>query len=501
MDCDIPTDVPMEEEYIEDEEEDEFVIAPEGACSGEDSDIEVLLSESSTKKSRPLAWEDAAVAFDPMQQVPQQPGGGWTGAQLLDCVQMMITRLSETTVFGKDRMITTRRLRDLISYRLELKLPNVVWITGANGTGKTTAMKWILHEVAAQGIPFTSTYMCCSIMQKMKPHRLLHEIGRRLGVGSQPDSRSKTPFDLNELRSRFCDPVQPVVVVVDEVDAMFTAKRCRALLPLLEMPNSPGCTSTFVFISNSRHVPYTVDKKIRSRLGVEHVRFSPYSGSELYEIVRHKLCGQEKMPDIAASILSEDSIKHIASQTSTLFGDCRRVVAMCHGLLESAISVIEKIPPDAVVKSQVISAKRVEEKLQSSLRSNIMATGISGMAPHLVSMLASIHKRFLVHRQWSEPHGATCVPLMDALRDAMRDWRVHNVECAQHMCERDALVELYNLERLGYIVVRSRTKRGVPIDTQRDWMLTSLTSTETILSGTNFEPAKKIIETYCEQHQ
>ena len=184
----------------------------------------------------------------------------------------------DETYIPADIPSRSKQINDIafcISPAVRNKKPHHLWIHGKPGVGKTSTVKYILRELERAGI--NAFYVNCwsdntlySVLDKIAAEmRLLRADAQRTSV--------KLKKIENSLKNR------PIVIVLDEIDKPLPKDRDRIIYSLHGIRNSG-----LVCICNSMQAYHDLDKRVRSRLNPDFIKFGPYSVSDLAEILKQR---------------------------------------------------------------------------------------------------------------------------------------------------------------------------------------------------------------------
>lgn len=472
-----------------DDDDDCTIEFTESRDDEEEEDVQFMEIEEGSplrkKTCRKFSLEDPSVLV-PVMDIASDDSSAWRVSDVLSCAETMMSNCcNNSELVGKEKI--TKNILGAIKINLELRLPTMIWVVGANGTGKTTTVMNVLRRLRDEFHTFSGCYVSCSMLQSLTKKALVNRICEQLAV--KPED-----YDM-----RMCDQMQPAVIVLDEVDSVFTKKRSKALYPLLESMTVPGSTCIFVVISNARRIPLgLVEKKIISRLGFTKYFFEPYSMHEFVSILTYKLSGGAStatLPRIAEVIISRDILHHIAFKISPTTGDCRRLMFIATRLLKLAIQRLKTMDGDSRISESVVRVEDVDQHLREEYTSDSVVMMVSNFNLHLKIMMAAVHMRYKRFGSYSKDHDATCVPLQDAI--ACVEESLARFEISG-WCRRDIMVEMHQLRSLGLISFHSRLKRNIPVDPECAWMVKSLVNTSQLLEAAfDCEPMTKLLE-YCD---
>lgn len=201
--------------------------------------------------------------------------------------------------------------------------PQVLYVSGAPGTGKTA----IVLEVLGQ-LRFESKFHLVHVnaMRLGAPRQIFREIAAQLL--REPTSSSLACDRLSQYftEHRGSDPV--VVLLIDEVDSLVTASQA-VLYSVFEWLGIPNVRLVIAVISNTMDLPERLLPRVASRFHLERVDFAPYSKHGIYEI----LCSRLKFHG-ATDAFSDTALRLCAARFAGASGDVRRALQVCRRAVE-----------------------------------------------------------------------------------------------------------------------------------------------------------------------
>lgn len=66
-----------------------------------------------------------------------------------------------------------------------------------------------------------------------------------------------------------------------------------------------------------------------ARIGMERIRFHPYSRDQLIEIVTARLDASREGLDVEKNVINDDAVKYASARVAAVNGDARRVLDIC----------------------------------------------------------------------------------------------------------------------------------------------------------------------------
>lgn len=334
------------------------------------------------------------------------------------------------------------------------------YVSGPPGTGKTTAVRGIVAEAcrayAAGGhrdACWQEVYLNCIRLSCTSQSELFAHVARRLGC------RRATQ---DAVHARVCDAAAPpVALVVDEADALFARAHRRALFALFTLPLLAGARCVLVAIANASRPPPAFWKKLRSRIGLWHVHFGPYTAAALERIAHSRL---RAVPG-AAAVLAPDTLRAVAVRLAVTCGDARRMLHVCRSAIDYALArhAAASSASGASDASVPASQRRpfvrecdTEQAIEEAVVQDARTAVVAGLSPAQALALALLQRRTAggggVAASWVA---------VDALVDACaRPWRRHAAGSAPPS-HADAVRWLCRLARMG-VVALDRGRRALP---------------------------------------
>ena len=251
---------------------------------------------------------------------------------------------------------------------------------GMTGTGKTSTIRYISQKLAQQNseIKLWWIYINCNIVST--PYRILahiyNTISRREKIpptGLPKDVIFKKLLGLldSKVGNSIC------FLVLDEIDIIVEKKGGNEILYDLTRLNEnlDNCRTSLIGISNTLKFRESLDPRILSSLGEEHIVFPSYNASELRDILigRAKIAFQE-------NILKEDVIPLCAAFAAKEHGDARKALQ----LLRKAGELAER------GQNKIVTTKHVE-MAQFNLENDHIEDYLKGMPLQAQLVLTSIY--------------------------------------------------------------------------------------------------------------
>jgi len=251
---------------------------------------------------------------------------------------------------------------------------------GQTGTGKTATIRYVSQKLAHQNSEIKPwwIYINCNVVST--PYRILAHIYNTISrdekippTGLPKDIIFKKLLGLLDSRVG----VSICFLVLDEIDILVDKKGGNEILYDLTRLNEnlDHCKSSLIGISNKLKFRNSLDPRILSSLGEEHIVFPSYDASELRDILneRAKIAFYEY-------VLKEDIIPLCAALAAKEHGDARKALQ----LLRKAGELAER------AQSKIVTSKYVE-KAQEDIERDYIMEYIKGMPLQAQLVLTSIY--------------------------------------------------------------------------------------------------------------
>ena len=251
---------------------------------------------------------------------------------------------------------------------------------GQTGTGKTATIRYVSQKLAQQSSEIKPwwIYINCNVVST--PYRILAHIYNTISreekippTGLPKDIIFKKLLGLldSKVRKSIC------FLVLDEIDILVDKKGGNEILYDLTRLNEnlDNCKTSIIGISNKLKFRDSLDPRILSSLGEEHIVFPTYDASELRDILneRVKITFHE-------DVLKEDVIPLCAAIAAKEHGDARKALQ----LLRKAGELAER------AQSKFVTSKYVE-KAQEDIEKDYIMEYIKGLPLQAQLILTSIY--------------------------------------------------------------------------------------------------------------
>ena len=246
------------------------------------------------------------------------------------------------------------RLAVILSPVLKGSRGSNAFIYGKTGTGKTAVSRFVLKKLVQKcdevGRPIHACYVNCRIAGTA--YRVLASLCESIGV-YVPFTGLATGEVFHRFRKGVFASKRPVVVVLDEIDALVKAHGDDVLYELTRINEGVvGGGVVIVGISNDLRFKEYLDPKVLSSLSEEEVVFRPYTANELYDILTERASAA-----FLDGVVSDAAIRLCAALAASEHGDARRAL----DLLRVAGEIAEREEANRVTEDHV---RRAQEKIE-----------------------------------------------------------------------------------------------------------------------------------------
>jgi cell division control protein 6 len=244
-------------------------------------------------------------------------------------------------------------LADILSAVLKGETPSNILIYGKAGTGKTSTVKYVSHELEEMaqktGSKCSLLYINSEVFDTQ--YRIFAYLAR---VFNKRVPMIGWPTDMvySEFKSGIDTEERCVIVVLDEVDKL-ASKGEEALYNLTRINSElNNARVSLIGISNDLTFTDLLDPRVKSSMGEEEIIFSPYNAEQLKDILYARA---EKA--FNASVLAEAVIPLCAALAAAEHGDARRAL----DLLRVSGEIAERSGAQSVCEEHV---RLASEKLE-----------------------------------------------------------------------------------------------------------------------------------------
>lgn len=264
--------------------------------------------------------------------------------------------------------------------------PNILCY-GMTGTGKTATIRYVSQKIAQHtktNVPWW-IYINCSIIST--PYRILAHIYNTI-IGSEKIPPTGLPKDVifKKLLGLLDHKVKDSIcfLVLDEIDMIANDRGGNEILYDLTRLNEnlDSCRTSLIGISNKLKFKESLDPRVISSLGKDHITFPVYNAKELGDILneRAKIAFND-------NVLKEGVISLCAALAAKEHGDARKALQ----LLRKAGEIAERY------QNKMVSREHVN-KAQLELERDHTIDYIKGMPLQAQLVLSSIYLKSVLDK-------------------------------------------------------------------------------------------------------
>ncbi len=258
---------------------------------------------------------------------------------------------------------TEQIVKYLLGYR-QGHVVSLVSIYGRSGTGKSTLVQYVCKNIS-------EIYLCFVNLRKAKTvfgaaNLMLAELGKPNLKSAQGMNHAIKTLEESIVEAMDNSGKKLFVLALDEFDVLFYDKRGNPsdfVYKLVEMQSElgqKGYMMCVITISNNVIVDYSLDDRVRSRIGTSEVFFEPYSKKNILEILH------QRAKDAFGKKIDESVLEYCAELSHSEHGDARRAVDLLRVAAE--IAILENKPIRKIHVDNAI------EKLQQDRVEKVLAT-------------------------------------------------------------------------------------------------------------------------------
>ncbi len=254
--------------------------------------------------------------------------------------------------------------------------PRNIFIYGKTGTGKTAVTRFVGRELlnVANGKRLSFIYMNCQV--KDNPYSVFETIGNSFNGEQIPF----TGWSFDRLFSTVKKKVDQwegiAIIVLDEIDK-FVMKNGDDVLYQILLLNSELERSKISIVGITNDVKFSefLDPRVKSRLNEEKIVFSPYTSSDLFDILKDRVYLSK-----LNNFVSDENLKLISTLAAQENGDARRAIELLKTSVYIAISGGEKSLNEKYVylaRAKLDSDAVAESLRMLPLQSKVLLLGIA----------------------------------------------------------------------------------------------------------------------------
>lgn len=309
----------------------------------------------------------------------------------------------DTSVLPSKMIARTTEVEKIVRYLFGYKDGHVVplvSIFGRSGTGKSTLVRYVCNHIPEIKLCFVNLRKAKTVFGGV--NLILNALDHPSLKSAQGMNQAMEKIQ-QEILNSFDKKTKLFVLALDEFDVLFYDKRGNPsdfVYKLVEMQTElkeKGCLLMIITISNNVLSDYSLDDRVRSRIGNSEIFFRPYSKENILEIlkIRAKDAFQKKIDPIV--------LEHCARLSYLEHGDARRAVDLLRVASEIALQEKNEIKKDHVdAASKIIQKDRVNDVLKTlSYHSKVICMALAkktyGLEKewHTTSSLYESYKKLL----------------------------------------------------------------------------------------------------------
>jgi archaeal cell division control protein 6 len=277
-------------------------------------------------------------------------------------------------------------LRFLYGFRQGHVVP-LISIYGRSGSGKSTIARFVCENLNDISFCFVNLRKAKTVFGAA--NLVMGELGTYRVENSKGISWALMRMYQAVVNKLKKDEKKFFVLVLDEFDALFYDKRGRPsdfiydLLTIVESIKKVGLLMTVICISNNVLSSYSLDDRVKSRIGSSEVFFEPYSHDDVVKILRER--AQKALSDK----VSEPVLRYCAELSSQGHGDARR-----------AIDLMREAAELASIKNESISKEHIDMASDLLQKERIEGILVTGSYHFRLACLALARVTYLTEKEW-----------------------------------------------------------------------------------------------------
>jgi cell division control protein 6 len=243
------------------------------------------------------------------------------------------------------------RLSSIMAPTLRLTRCSNIFVYGKTGTGKTAVSRLVASRLRDKSdensTPVRISYVNCRIAGT--EYRILSQICSDVGL-----TIPFTGLAASEVLARLLCTLEStgrlLITILDEVDALVRGRGDRLLYELTRINESNSKAKlSLIGISNDLTLKDRLDARVLSSLCGEEVVFTPYTASELYDILQERIALAFRDGAVSQAVT-----KLCAARAAVEHGDARRAL----DLLRVAGELADRDHSPEVLERHVLLAER-----------------------------------------------------------------------------------------------------------------------------------------------
>ncbi len=169
-----------------------------------------------------------------------------------------------------------RHIADSIALLLQGRMGRNLLISGPQGIGKTSAVRFVFRELESYTDEIAPIFINC--WKTQTSNSVLAEMARQMGAMG---AHFKATEEIWERILRAAERYKGVAIALDEID------RARDFDFLYQIAENIGRFS-IILITNEKEFVVRLDARVRSRLVLEDMEFAPYKKDEIRGILEER---------------------------------------------------------------------------------------------------------------------------------------------------------------------------------------------------------------------
>ncbi len=267
-----------------------------------------------------------------------------------------------SNIIGREKQVE-QLLQYIDSLKQGLLVP-VISVYGRSGSGKSTVVRFVCQNLSDRvssafvNLRKSKTVFGCAnlILSELGSENLKSAQGLNMAIDCMEKRIEKILSDENK---KF------FVLILDEYDVIFSDPRGRPsdfvykLLTLEENLREKGMWLCIITISNNALSEYSLDDRVKSRMGNSDIFFEPYLKEDVFHIL------YDRTKKAFARKISDDVLQHCAKLSSDDHGDARRALDLLR--IAGELSDGKKLTKEDVEKAaQWLQKDRVKTIVSNS---------------------------------------------------------------------------------------------------------------------------------------
>lgn len=246
-------------------------------------------------------------------------------------------------------------------------------VVGSCATGKTTAVKKIFQKVEDYSDRILCVYVNCQLHST--PYNIFSQIYKRIFGYLPPETGKPLSIIYENIMKHLHETDRALVVALDDVNYLFEKKNANKIFyDILRAHEEFGGVRTGLFaVISDIEFRFILDKNVNSVFIPQEIIFSPYSPSEIKDILKERVKN-----GFYPEVISDKIVDEITEYTASI-GDLRVGIDLM-GLVGNMAEA------DA---SKVIEEKHLEAVMQNTISISLKST-LNSLSDHESTLLKVI---------------------------------------------------------------------------------------------------------------